>query len=105
MANLERTIHIGDYGTIFDVALEDSGEALDPATFTSGSFIFRRPDQTTFERSSGSAIFSSGSYFRYTTVEGDINQTGTWTLQVYVEDGAGLFHTDFVEFVVHPNLE
>lgn len=104
MTYLDEQVHLGDYGTPFDVELYDGDTALGPSLFSSGSHIFRRPDQTTFIRSSGSIITSSGSYFRYTTVDGDIDQVGMWALQVYVTDGAGLWHSETKEFQVYPNL-
>ena len=104
MNNLDQQIHLNDYGTTFDIELRDGDTVLNPSLFTSGSHVFRRPDQTTFERSSGSIITSSGSYFRYTSVSGDINQSGTWAIQCYVTDGVGSWRSEVKEFVVYPNL-
>lgn len=105
MTNLDQQIHNGDYGTTFDIELRDGDTVLNPALFTSGSHIFRRPDQTVFERSSGSVLTSSGSYFRYTSVLGDINQVGMWALQCEVTDGVGYWHSETKEFQVYPNLD
>ena len=105
MSFLDQQIHDGDYGTTFDVELQDDGVALNPSLFTSGSHVFRRPDQTTLVRASGSIITSSGSYWRYTTVDGDIGQAGMWALQIEVTDGVGYWHSEVKEFQVYPNLQ
>jgi len=104
MNNLDQQIHDGDYGTTFDIELRDGDTVLNPALFTSGSHVFRRSDQTTFVRTSGSVLTSSGSYMRYTTVVGDINMSGMWALQAEVTDGVGWWHSEVKEFVVYPNL-
>lgn len=104
MNNLDYTLHSGDYGTTFDLEIRDGDTVLDPSVFSSGSHVFRLPDQTTFIKASGSIITSSGSYFRYTSVEGDIVQTGIWTLQAVVTDGVGKWRSDVWQFAVYPNL-
>lgn len=100
----DQKFHLNDYGTTIYVELCDNDTPLNPSLFTSGSYVFRRPDQTTFERTSGSIITSSGSYLSYTTVAGDLNQVGSWALQCKVTDGIGLWGGDVVVFEVVPNL-
>lgn len=102
--SLDQQIHENDYGTTFDIELRDGDTVLSPTLFTSGSHIFRKPDQTTFSRTSGSVITSSGSFMRYTTVAGEVDQVGTWALQSWVTDGVGYWHSEVKEFVVYPNL-
>lgn len=106
--NIEQQIHEGDYGTTFDIELNDGDVAVDPSVFAGEkTFIFKRPDQTTFEKTSGSYLSSSGSFLRYTTGSGDIGAgtAGQWSLQARVGDGVGLWHSEVKEFTVFPNLD
>lgn len=103
--NIEQQIHEGDYGTTFDIELHDGDATVDPAVFTTQTFIFRRPDQTTYERTAVDYISSSGSFLRYTTGSGDFNQAGQWALQARVGDGIGQWSSEVREFTVYPNLD
>lgn len=104
MNGLDQQLHLNDYGTTFDLELRDGDTVLNPSIFSSGSHVFRRPDQTTFTKASTAVVTSSGSYMRYTSASGDINQTGSWAVQCVVTDGVGYWSSDTWQFVVYPNL-
>lgn len=104
MNGLDQQLHLNDYGTTFDIELRDGDTVLNPSIFTSGSHVFRRPDLTTLTKASAATVTSSGSYMRYTTVSGDVNQVGSWAVQCVVTDGVGYFSSDIWQFVVYPNL-
>jgi len=100
-------IHVNDVGTRFLVTLKDDGALVDvsPAQAT-GVFIFKKPDDTTFNRSAstlsdGSAL--SGVMY-YDTVADDLDEAGMWKLQGKMVLIGGTFYTDIQTFQVNCNL-
>ena len=89
-------------GTIFEATVTDeNGNVIDISAATVLKLNFKSPSGVFVSRT---AILSSGGTngkMRYTSLAGDIGETGTWTIQGYVEQGAGTkFHTSYGSFDV-----
>lgn len=100
-------IHVNDIGTRFLVTIKDDGALVDVSPgLASGTFVFKKPDDTTFNRTAstlgdGSAL--SGVMY-YDTIAGDLNEAGIWKLQSKMILTSGTFYTDIQTFTVNCNL-
>lgn len=108
MAFLEEA-HVNDIGTVFRITVYDTtstggsvvADVSDASTIT---FTFRRPDGTTFNKAG--AFTSSGidGKVQYSTVDGDLNGSGTWGIQVLIVSSAGTHNTSVGTFRVFENI-
>ena len=96
-------IHLEDIGTRFQVTLYDDDVAVD-VTGASITFYFQKPDQTTLTKS-GVIGDAAGGVVYYDTVAGDLDQVGSWKLQVrVVYDASHDWKSDIGKFKVYTNL-
>lgn len=108
MAFVEQA-QVNDIGTVFRVTVYDttstgSTETADISDATTLKFIFRRPDDTTFERSAAFTSDGTDGIIQYATVDGDLNQSGSWSLQGYIVTPNGAWRTNTACFKVYENL-
>lgn len=108
MAFVEQA-QVNDIGTVFRVTVYDttstgSTTIADISDATVLKFIFRRPNDTTFERSASFTNDGTDGVVEYITVDGDLNQAGSWMLQAYVETPSGKWRTNTACFKVQENL-
>jgi len=103
---VDTIIHIGDIGTTFQLTvIETDGTVVDISAATVMRMYFKKPDG---ERACREAEFKTDGedgILDYVTVEDDIDQTGQWQLQGYVEIAEDAkFYTEKVTFSVQSNL-
>lgn len=109
MAFLEEA-HVNDIGTIFRVTVNDTtstggSTVADISDATTITFTFKRPDGTTFSKSGSFTSDGSDGKVQYTTVDGDLDSAGTWSLQVLIVTSGGLTHnTSVATFRVFENI-
>lgn len=97
-------IRIGDVGTVFEITLMEDSDAVDVSSATLKQIIFEDPGGATHTKSAGFTTTGVDGKIRYVTIAGDLNRTGKWKLQAYVETPAGKWHSDISTFRVYPNL-
>lgn len=71
-------IYVGDTGKILRVALKE-----DLTDMTTVIYEITRPDKTKVNWTGNVEVASTGIVY-YPTVEGDLNQSGDWTFQIYM---------------------
>ena len=94
-------VHNADIGTIFRLTITDTaGTAIDVSTAATKFIYFQKPDGT--KKKNTAAFYTDGSdgIIQYTSVSGDIDQTGLWQVQGYVETSDGKFFTQKTTFSV-----
>ena len=69
-------IYIGDVGTIIRV---DAGQ--DISTATTLDIKYRKPDGT---EATWTGVLDGTNFVRYTTIAGDLDQTGGWQIQLVI---------------------
>ena len=91
-----------DVGTVLEATIKDQdGVVVDISSSTLRTFKFHTPSKTLVSKSAVLSGSGTDGKLRYVTVADDLNVTGTWTLQVYIEIGAGVtFHTSVAVFDV-----
>lgn len=100
------TIRQGDYGTVFDVTVDDQdGNVFNLATATSLQIIFVKPDGST-RVAATPTLKTDGTdgIVQYVFPSGMVDQAGTWQSQVVVAQTGKLFHSDIIQFRVGSNL-
>ena len=99
------SIHTYDYGTLFNLTIQDQTDTTVNLQGSSGNIItFLKPDKTTMIRSGVLPNGGSDGLMRYTTVENDITMAGIWSLQGHISHPSGNWYTNVVEFRVAGNI-
>lgn len=104
MAALE--IHKGDIGTVFEITVKDStATVVNIAAADVLVVYFQKPDGTVVAKTGALSGAGTDGKFRYTTISGDLDVTGDWTIQGFCKDtGVYEFWTSSASFTVKPSL-
>lgn len=108
MAFVEQA-QVNDIGTAFRVTVYDTTSTggsvvADISDAITLKMIFRRPDGTSFEKTASFTSDGSDGQIQYITVDSDLNQSGSWSLQAYIVTPAGSWHTNTACFKVYDNI-
>ena len=101
--------HVGDIGTAIRGIVKDldaitGAEIIIDIGAATITWRFRRPDGTTYDRSTSIVGASTDGRFEYVTVSGDLNQSGAWVRQAFVVlPGSGSWWTSKVSYDVDAN--
>lgn len=97
-------IHVGDIGTIFEsTVLNQDGNAVNLSGATA-QFMFEKPDSSMLVVNCSFVTDGSDGKIKYVTVDGDLDQNGTWQYQVYYEVESEVKYSTINKFKVKPNL-
>lgn len=95
-----------DVGTLIKVTiLDENGAVVDISSATTKTITFKKP-------SSGTTVVKAASFFtdgtdgilKYATIDGDLDEVGTWRLQAYVALSTGSWKSSINTFTVSCNL-
>lgn len=99
-------IHKGDVGTILRATVKDGDNAVNVSTASVKKFKFKKPNGDF--SAVDAAFFTDGSdgILQYTSLAATFDQTGSWSVQAYVEFASeAKNHSDRYEFTVYGNNE
>ncbi len=96
-------IHVNDIGTVFTLNVYDEDSSAVDLSSASVDILFKKPDNTLLTQS-GTISSGTGGEVTYTTVSGDLNLHGTWSIQALVTLGSNQFYSDVNQFKVYRNL-
>ena len=98
-------IHNGDIGTIFRLTIVDSsGTAIDVSSASVKKIYFQDPSGNKSVEDASFYTDGSDGIIQYTAVSGDIDETGNWQIQGYVETTDGKFFSEKESFAVLSTL-
>ena len=106
-------IHDGDIGTIFKQTIVDpekktdlypDGTPIDVSTASTKFIYFQKPDGTKMKKTATFYTDGTDGIIQYIAVLSDIDQTGIWQVQGYVETSDGKFFTEKTTFNVLSTL-
>lgn len=99
-----REIHQYDIGTTFRFTIKDDDEVypLDDATIL--KYKFYKPSSAVVEKTALLYTDGTDGKLQYITTTNDLDETGVWRLQAYIENPSWKGHTDIWEFYVYENL-
>jgi hypothetical protein len=97
-------IHVDDVGTRFLATIKDCDEVVNVSGAPYLLFTFKKPDDSSFNRTAN--IYTNGldGKIYYDTVAGDLDQAGLYKLQGQVALASGTYYTDIYSFEVNCNL-
>ena len=101
-----KEIHIGSIGHIFDLTIYDENDNIvdiSSAT-TTKNIIFCKTDGTIVVKNASFKTDGTDGIMSYTTVSGDIDQSGMWKIQGYVVLATGSWYTDIKNINIFKNL-
>lgn len=99
-----KEIHVNDIGTAFDITLYDNDEVVDISNPVSLIINFIKKDGSCMPKTAVLKTDGTDGVLRYITVDGDLDQEGSWSLQAIVELATGKWSSDITKFKVHGNL-
>jgi len=97
-------IHKSDIGTVFTLTIKDGSTIVDLSSTSAKVINFRKPDGTILNKTAAFVTDGTDGKIKYTTIVGDLSQTGPWTFQAVLTFASGTWSSDVHKFTVHPNL-
>ena len=83
------TPHLNDYGTIFQITLQDQdGAAVDVSAATTKQIIFEKPDGVVEAKTASWVTDGTDGKIKYAAVADDLDVVGAWKIQGRVTDGS-----------------
>lgn len=103
---IQEDIHVGDIGTVFTLTIKDEdGSPVDLSSATIKQILFKSPKTKTLLTKAATFVTSgSDGKIQYETIDGDLDESGLWKIQGYIESPSWTGHTSKEDFVVYPNL-
>ena len=99
-----RTPHLNDWGTPFTLTIYDSsGCVLDISSASPIEMLFITPSGSTLTKEAVFSTDGTDGKLKYTSVEGDLIETGEWKYCGRVTFINGMWTTDLSGFVVQAN--
>ena len=99
------TVRKDDIGTVFEVTVKDNGIVVDVSSVSVKQIKFLRPDGTINTQTAAFKTNGTDGIITYTAVSGDLNASGVWRAQAYIEWAAGWKgHSDMIPFKVYDNV-
>ena len=98
-------IHLADIGTVFRLTLKDCDDvAVDISSATTKEIIFKKPDGTQVTKAASFYSDGTDGIIEYSTIEDDLDMTGTWKIQAKVIMPTGTWSSNIQSFKVYANL-
>lgn len=99
-------IHVGDVGTVFRLTIvETDGVTPIPIqTATIKNILFKKSNGTKVTKSATFVTDGSDGLIQYIGLAGDIDVSGPWWMQGYIEMPSGKFYSSEVPFTVLKNI-
>ena len=95
-----------DIGTAFIATIiNEDGDVIDISTATVKQIIFKKPSGTSVTQTASFYTDGTDGQIVYASVDGDLDETGTWKLQGAITMSSGSWHSSIVSFSVSCNLE
>jgi len=108
MACSENEVHYNDIGTVFLVTVNDcvsgSATALDLSSASTLQIILKSPSGTAKTKSALLYTDGTDGKIQYTTVDGDLDEVGTWRIQANVTISGATHRSNVTSFKVYENL-
>lgn len=103
MEDIKRLM-LGDVGTTIKIRVVEDDLPVDVSACTSKQIIFEKPDTSVVTKDAEFTTDGSDGYIEYVTVSGDLDQTGLWSLQGYIQFTTQAWHTTIDRMLVSDNL-
>lgn len=96
-----RKIQVNDAGAQFRLTIKTGEETANVSGVLTKTLTFNKPDGSTLSRDARFYTDGSDGIIAYTTVAGDLDAEGEWTVQAFVDFGESPFESEIHSFTVH----
>jgi hypothetical protein len=96
-----RKIRVADSGAQFRLTIKNGEEMADVSLVQKKTLTFTKPDGSKLDRDTRFYTDGSDGIIAYTTVKGDLDTEGDWSVQAFVDFGDSQFESETHSFVVH----
>lgn len=93
-----------DEGSVLRISVKENGAPFNAGSATTKTLKLAKPSGTVVERTPVFETTGVDGVLLYTTIAGDLDESGPWTGQLHLEFVGGKWHTDQFNFVVGENL-
>lgn len=97
-------IHKDDIGTVFTLTVKDGSTVVNVASASSKVIKFRKQSGTILSKTAEFVTDGTDGKIKYTTIAGDLDESGPWTFQAVLTFASGTWSSDIHKFTVHANL-
>jgi hypothetical protein len=97
-------IHFGDIGTILESTIKNINSPVDISSATTKNILLQKPSGAILTKAGNFTTDGTDGLLDYTTISGDLDESGVWQIQAHVILGSGDWHSDIKNFSVFPNL-
>lgn len=98
-------IHEEDIGTVFEVTVKENDSIVDISTATTKEFHFKKPSGEILTKPVDFVTNGTDGKLKYTSIANDLDESGEWSLQVYLVLSSGTWSSDIVNFMVYKNVK
>jgi hypothetical protein len=100
-------LQLNDIGTILQIVIKNkrTKDAIDLSTCTSKTILLKKPSGDVVERPASFSIDGVNGTIHYITVDGDLDEVGSWGMQAHIAFASQDWHTNASTFKVLANLE
>jgi hypothetical protein len=94
-------IHKGDIGTVLRIQVTENGVPFNASAATVTDLKLKKPSgRASLPRHADFETNGTDGVFRYVTQAGDLDESGPWQGQLYLEAPNGAWHTEMFSFQV-----
>lgn len=97
-------VHTADIGTIFRATITDQDAAVDISSASVRQLKFLKPSGVVLTKTAVLTGAGTDGQMQYVSIAGDLDESGLWSAQAYLEIGTGKWHSDWFEFRVYANV-
>ncbi len=97
-------IHKSDIGTVFEITIKDGSAVVDISGATTKNILFKPPTATLLTKAGVFSTDGTDGKIKYTTISGDLSESGVWQVQAHIVTPAGEWKSDIIKFSVYDNL-
>jgi len=97
-------IHEGDIGTVLVATLKNNNAIVNISTATTKHIFLQKPSGSVLTKDGTFTTDGTDGKLQYTTIIGDLNETGVWQIQLLIINPSGTWRSNVEEFSVFPNL-
>ena len=98
-------IRQNDIGTQLQVQISDCNDAIiDISAADTKQIILKKPSGSTLTKNASFMTDGTNGMLSYVTIDGDLDEIGTWKIQAVVGIGGNIWRSNFKSFKVHRNL-
>ncbi|MCP4989333.1 MAG: hypothetical protein GY928_25740 [Colwellia sp.] len=104
MADTIEEIHVADIGTALQITIKNGSAIVDLSSVTTKNLFLTKPSGAVLTKATTFVTDGTDGVIKYTTIAGDLDESGVWQMQVYIVGASGEWRTNVENLSVFSNL-